>query len=153
MLEVGTLAPDFISRGVDGQTIQLSQLRGKKIVLYFFPKAFTSGCTLETRQFQKSYPSFQAQGVEVIGISVDSAEKQCAFATQEGVSFPMLSDQDRVIGKKYDVLWPLLGFHQRVTYVIDEQGVITAAFHHEWDAQKHFQQVQHHLEATAENRR
>lgn len=148
MLEVGTPAPDFVASGTNGQSIQLSQLLGKKVVLYFFPKAFTTGCTLETRQFQKAYPAFQQKGIEVIGVSVDSAEKQCAFASQENVSFPMISDENREIGKKYDALWPLLGFHQRITYIIDEKGKIAAAFHHEWDAQKHFHQVQSHLENT-----
>ena len=77
MLKVGEMAPDFSGTAQDGRTVKLSELRGKRAVLFFFPKAFTTGCTIETRQFRDHYTELAALGAEVIGLSVDSSEKQC----------------------------------------------------------------------------
>jgi peroxiredoxin Q/BCP len=145
MLKVGDTAPAFAGRSADGRTVKLADLRGRKVVLYFFPRAFTPGCTVETRGFRDHYQEIVDLGAEVIGVSVDSHERQCEFAGKEGVSFPMLGDPTRQIGKDYKTLWPLLSVNQRVTYIIDEQGRIEAVFHHELQVGKHLSQVREHL--------
>lgn len=146
MLKVGDQAPDFSATASNGATVKLSSLRGKRVVLFFFPKAFTTGCTIETRQFRDAYSEIAALGAEVVGMSMDSAELQCEFATKEGVPFPMIGDKGRSIGKSYDVLWPLLNVAQRVTYVIGPDGRIEAAFHHELLVKRHLEDVRAHLE-------
>jgi peroxiredoxin Q/BCP len=147
VLKVGEMAPDFSGTAQDGRTVKLSELRGKRAVLFFFPKAFTTGCTIETRQFRDHYTELAALGAEVIGLSVDSSEKQCEFASSEGVPFPMLGDPSRNIGRSYGVLWPLLGVARRVTYVVGPDGRIEAAFHHELQVGKHLADVRRHLQA------
>lgn len=151
MLKVGDLAPDFTAEMQNGKTLRLSELRGRRVVLFFFPKAFTPGCTVETRRFRDHYSEIAALGAEVVGVSVDRGEVQCEFASKEGVHFPMIGDEMRRIGKSYDVLWPLLNINQRVTYVIGPEGHIEAAFHHELLVGKHLEAVQHHLRAKAQS--
>ncbi len=147
MLRVGELAPNFTAETSTGKTLTLSELRGKRVVLFFFPKAFTAGCTVETRRFRDHYSELSALGAEVVGVSVDRNETQCEFANKEGVHFPMIGDESRRIGKSYDVLWPLLNVNQRVTYVIGPDGHIEAVFHHELLVGKHLEGVQQHLRA------
>lgn len=147
MLKVGDPAPDFTATAQDGKSVKLSELRGKRVVLFFFPKAFTTGCTIETRQFRDAYSELASLGAEVLGVSVDNAELQCEFASREGVPFPMIGDPARGIGRSYDVLWPLLNVAQRVTYVISPDGRIEAAFHHEILVSKHLQAVRAHLQS------
>lgn len=149
MLKVGDMAPDFTAQTSDGKTLQLSELRGRRVVLFFFPKAFTPGCTVETRRFRDHYSELSAMGAEVVGVSVDPTEVQCEFASKEGVHFPMLGDESRHISKSYDVLWPLLNINQRVTYVISPQGRIEAVFHHELRIGRHLESVQQHLRDKA----
>jgi len=145
MLKAGDLAPDFTAVMASGKTLRLSELRGRRVVLFFFPKAFSPGCTVETRRFRDHYSEIAALGAEVVGVSVDRPEAQCEFANKEGVKFPMIGDESRSIGKSFDVLWPLLNVSQRVTYVIGPDGRIEAAFHHELLVGKHLEAVQHHL--------
>ena len=147
MLKAGDPAPDFKAAATDGRPVSLSALRGRPVVVYFFPKAFTPGCTLETRAFRDAYPELSALGVEVIGVSADSNERQCEFAAAEKVSFPMVGDSSRELGKAFDALWPLLNVNQRITYVIDEKGRIEAVFHHELQIGKHLARVREHLAA------
>ena len=147
MLKVGEAAPDFAATAQDGRAVQLSELRGKRVVMFFFPKAFTRGCTIETRQFRDHYSELAALGAEVLGVSVDSSQTQCEFASREGVPFPMLGDPSRSIGKSYDVLWPLLNVAQRITYVIGPDGRVEAAFHHELLVGKHLEAVRAHLQS------
>lgn len=147
MLKVGEVAPDFAATAQDGRAVKLSELRGKRVVMFFFPKAFTRGCTIETRQFRDHYSELAALGAEVLGVSVDSAESQCEFASREGVPFPMIGDPSRNIGRSYDVLWPLLNVAQRITYVVGPDGRIEAAFHHELLVGKHLEAVRAHLQS------
>lgn len=145
MLKVGSNAPDFTAQTSAGTTITLSALRGKRVVLFFFPKAFTTGCTIETRQFRDHYTEIAGRGAEVIGVSVDSEKTQCEFASREGVPFPMIGDADKSIAKKYDVLWPLLNVAQRVTYLIGTDGRIEDVFHHEILVGKHLESIRKRL--------
>jgi len=118
MLAVGATAPDFKFQVPDGSTRSLSSYRGRPVVLYFFPKANTTGCTLETRGFAERYPQFQQRGVEVIGVSVDTSETQAAFAEKCGSQFPMVGDASKEIARAYGVLG-LLGVAKRVTFLLD----------------------------------
>ena len=147
MLKVGDLAPDFTATAQDGRTVRLRELGGKRVVMFFFPKAFTRGCTIETRQFRDHYTELAALGAEVLGVSIDTLEQQCEFANAEGVKFPMLGDPSRDIARSYDVLWPLLNVAQRVTYVIGPDGHIEAIFHHELLVGKHLESVRAHLKS------
>ena len=93
------------------------------MVVYFFPKANTSGCTLETRGFSQRYEEFQRAGLEVVGVSVDSAETQTAFAAKCGSKFPMVGDRSKEIARNYGVLG-FLGVAKRVTFLVDADGRI-----------------------------
>lgn len=121
MLGVGEMAPDFSLRASDGSTRTLSSYRGHPVVLYFFPKANTSGCTLETRGFSQDYGEFQRAGMEVIGVSIDSTETQAAFAQKCGSAFPMVGDPSKEIVRAYGVLG-LLGLAKRVTFLVGADG-------------------------------
>src|SRR6185503_20557217 len=122
MIKLGDLAPNFVATATDGRVIELAKLRGKTVVLYFFPRAFTSGCTLETQRFRDSYPSFQRLGAEVIGISTDALERQCRFAVQHGVPFPLVGDASKQISRAYGVLHWSRVFDKRVTVIVNHEG-------------------------------
>lgn len=123
MLGVGDTAPDFMVQLPDGSTRPFSSYRGTPVILYFFPKANTTGCTLETRGFSERYPVFQRAGFELVGVSVDSAETQAAFAKKCGSEFPLVGDRSKEIARKYGVLG-LLGVAKRVTFLVDREGTI-----------------------------
>ncbi len=147
MLRAGDQAPDFTATTSNGKQLTLSALRGRRVVLFFFPKAFTTGCTIETRRFRDHYSEIAALGAEVIGVSVDKEQTQCDFANKEGVPFPMIGDASREINRRYDVLWPLLSVSQRVTYVIGPDGRIELVLHHELLVHKHLDEVRRHLQS------
>ena len=123
MLGVGQVAPDFSIRTSDGAVRNLSSYRGHPVIVYFFPKANTTGCTLETRGFSERYPRLQQAGIEVIGVSIDTAETQSAFADKCGSRFPMVGDPSKKIARDYGVLG-LLGIAKRVTFLVDAEGII-----------------------------
>ena len=104
MLEVGAPAPDFTSTDCEGRPFALSSLRGRRVVLFFFPKAFTIACTLETRAFRDNHERIRALGAELVGVSVDSVRAQCEFARKEDIHFALLGDEERHISRAYDVL-------------------------------------------------
>jgi thioredoxin-dependent peroxiredoxin len=141
MIPVGEPAPDFSARTTDGQMLTLSQLRGRPVVIYFFPHAFTPGCTAETRRFRDNYDDLRRYGVEVIGISTDDHEKQCKFAQAEKVKFPLIGDKNAEIQALYGVKRPILKSNRRVTYIVDEEGLIAAMFHHEFQVLRHMDDV------------
>lgn len=123
MLAVGDIAPDFQIPLPDGSSRSLSSYRGHPVVLFFFPKANTTGCTIETRGFATRYDSFQKAGFEVVGVSVDSGETQAAFGEKCGARFPMVGDSSKSIARAYGVLG-FLGLTKRVTFFIDADGRI-----------------------------
>jgi thioredoxin-dependent peroxiredoxin len=118
---VGEMAPDFTAAAEDGQPFTLSSLRGRPVALYFFPKANTSGCTMETRAFADHYAELQSAGWAVVGVSVDSVPTQKQFAEKCHVAFHLVSDTDKAIARSYDVLG-FLGFARRVTFLIGADG-------------------------------
>ncbi|HYB77530.1 MAG TPA: peroxiredoxin [Thermoplasmata archaeon] len=123
MLGVGDAAPDFDVLQPDGSSRPLSSYRGHPVILFFFPKANTTGCTIETRGFAERYESFRNAGFEVVGVSVDSGETQVAFAAKCGSKFPMVGDPSKSIATAYGVLgW--MGVARRVTFLVDGEGTI-----------------------------
>lgn len=141
MLAVGTPAPPFSGKTTGGSTLSLEQLRGRIVVLYFFRKAFTPNCTVETKGFRDNYDDLHALGAEVVGVSSDDMPTQCEFAEKHGVKFPMIADPERSIAKLYDVLFMFLPVSHRVTYVIDRAGTIAGVFNHEFAVVKHLDEV------------
>lgn len=141
MKKVGDSAPDFELPASDGSTFRLSEHRGQYVVLYFYPKAFTPGCSAETQQFAEKTDTIEALGASVVGISSDPLPTQCDFASAMKVRFPIVSDEDGRVAKLFDVLWPLAKIPRRVTFVINPQGVIEATFSHEFRVTKHVDDV------------
>jgi len=134
MLEVGTKAPQFTLLNQDGKEISLSDFKGKKIVLYFYSKDNTSGCTKQACGFAERYPDFLEKGAEIIGVSKDSVESHRKFADKYNLTFTLLSDTEKKIIEAYDV-WKEKNMYGkktmgvvRTTYLINEEGLITKAF-------------------------
>lgn len=130
MLEIGMKAPDFTLQGKDGNQVALSDFAGKKVVLYFYPRDNTPGCTRQACAFAQNYDGFKERGVEVIGISKDSVASHAKFADKHELPFILLSDPELVAIQGYDV-WKEKKLYGKVsmgvvrtTYVIDENGVI-----------------------------
>lgn len=123
MLAIGQDAPDFSGTLADGTSFSLSSLRGRPAVLYFYPKAGTTGCTLEARGFSQHYPEFQQAGVAIVGVSVDSVESQKKFVDKCSIPFPLVADHDKSIAKAYGVLG-FLGVAKRVTFFLDAGGKV-----------------------------
>jgi peroxiredoxin Q/BCP len=141
-IAVGDRAPDFTLRDQNGQPVSLSSFRGKKsVVLYFYPKDETPGCTKEACSFRDSYEDFVAAGAEVIGVSGDSVTKHQAFAQHHKLPFTLLSDDGNALRKAYGVpatLWILPG---RVTYVIDKEGIVRHVFDSQLQATRHIDEA------------
>ena len=130
MLEIGMKAPDFTLKDKNGNDFTLSSLLGKKVVLYFYPKDNTPGCTRQACAFAGAYKQFEAKGVEVVGISKDSVASHVKFAEKYNLPFILLSDPDRVAIEAYGV-WQekkMCGKVSmgvvRTTFIIDENGNI-----------------------------
>jgi peroxiredoxin Q/BCP len=142
VLKIGERAPDFTAATAAGHELTLSSLRGhKKVVLYFYPKAFTPGCTAETQSFRDNYEDLKALGAEVIGVSTDDLETQCKFAEENRVTFPMVSDPGGEISRAFGVLWPVVAVDKRVTFILDEYLVVRAVYRHEMQVMKHLDDV------------
>ena len=134
MLEVGTKAPEFTLPDQNGNMVSLCDFAGKKVVLYFYPKDNTAGCTKQACGFAELYPQFEEKGAVVIGISKDSAASHKKFAEKYALPFILLSDTELGVIQAYDV-WKEKSMYgrkymgiERSTYLIDEQGIIAKAF-------------------------
>ena len=134
MLEIGTKAPDLELPDQDGKLRTLSEFRGQKVVLYFYPKDMTPGCTKQACSFGELYPQFQEKGAIVIGVSRDSVASHKKFEEKYGLPFILLSDPERKAVEAYDVWKEKKNYGKvsmgvvRSTYLIDEDGVIIKAF-------------------------
>lgn len=130
MLEVGTLAPDFTLPDKDGNPVTLSSFRGRKVVVYFYPRDNTPGCTRQACAFAGAYSQFEALGVVVIGVSRDSQASHQRFAEKNSLPFILLSDPERQAIEAYGVWQEKKNYGKvsmgvvRSTYIIDENGVI-----------------------------
>ena len=130
MIAEGQPAPDFELASDAGETVSLSGLRGQPVVLYFYPKDDTPGCTREACAFRDGFARFQQAGLTVLGCSVDSSDAHRAFIKKYKLPFPLLLDPDRKIAKAYGAAngIPILGLDRRITYVIDENGKIAKVY-------------------------
>ncbi|MFV0346115.1 MAG: thioredoxin-dependent thiol peroxidase [Bacteroidales bacterium] len=134
MLEIGDKAPNF--KGVDeqGKEVKLSDYKGEKLILYFYPKDNTPGCTAESCNLNDNYQMWQAKGYEVLGVSPDSVESHKKFKTKYNLGFRLIADTDKKILEAYGA-WGEKNMYGKIvigvirkTYVIDEEGVITQIF-------------------------
>lgn len=129
-LKVGDTAPNFQSLDEAGNSLSLADFKGKKLVLFFYPKASTPGCTLEACNLSDNYSRFKALGYDVLGVSADSAKKQNNFKEKYGFPYPLLADEDKSVIKAFGVWGPKKfmgkiydGIH-RTTFVINKSGII-----------------------------
>ena len=141
MLTVGSIAPDINEVTTQGVPFVLSEQRGICTVLYFFPRAFTPGCTAQTKRFRDNHVELTLSRATVVGVSTDDGSTQCRFAQEVRSPFPLIADDERHIGRAYEVLWPLIGLAKRVTYVIDAERCIIATFRNELRIQQHCDNV------------
>lgn len=130
-LRVGDKVPEFTSKDQDGNTIKLSDYKGKKLIVFFYPKASTPGCTVEACNLRDNYGIFQEQGFELLGVSADSAKRQTNFKNKYELPFPLLADEDHTVLNTFGVWGPKKfmgraydGIH-RMTFVLDENGVVS----------------------------
>lgn len=129
MLEAGAEAPDFEVRDHTGQLVTLSQYRGKSVVLWFYPKADTPGCTAEGCGFRDRIKLYADKGVQVLGISFDTPPDQAVFAQKFGFNFPLLSDTTREVGLAYGAADDAAAqYAKRISYLIDPQGRVKKAY-------------------------
>ncbi|WP_282018648.1 thioredoxin-dependent thiol peroxidase [Salegentibacter mishustinae] len=129
-LEAGDKAPDFSVEDQDGNTVKLSDFKGKKLVLFFYPKASTPGCTAEACNLRDNWERFQEKGYAILGVSADTQKKQSNFKNKYEFPFPLLADEDKEVIQAYGVWGPKKfmgkeydGIH-RTTFIIDEEGKI-----------------------------
>jgi thioredoxin-dependent peroxiredoxin len=150
---VGEKAPDFTLPGPEGKMISLHDYFGSKnVVLYFYPKDFTAGCTAETRGFGESYSDLLGMGAEVLGISSDSRESHDTFAKECGAMFPLLADSGGKVRELYGVKSSLGLIPGRVTFVIDKEGVVRHMFSSQLRPRQHISEAINALKAISEPR-
>ena len=138
MLRPGDLAPDFELAADDGRTIRLSdELAQGPVVLFFYPRALTPGCTAESCHFRDLAGEFSALGARRLGISADPVERQQRFTQKHGFDFPLLSDGDRAIARAFGVKRPGPLFNRRATFVIGADGRLLGEIRSEVDMAKH----------------
>ncbi|MBO5994923.1 MAG: thioredoxin-dependent thiol peroxidase [Firmicutes bacterium] len=134
MLEIGTKAPEFTLPDQNGEMKSLADYRGKKVVLYFYPKDMTAGCTKQACAFGELYPQFMEKGAVVLGVSKDTVASHKKFEEKYGLPFTLLSDVEKEVIQAYDVWKEKKNYGKvtmgvvRSTYLIDEEGVIIKAF-------------------------
>ena len=134
MLKEGTSAPNFTARDANGETIRLKDLRGKKVVLYFYPKDDTPGCTKEACSFRDAFSDFKKRGIEILGVSIDSEAAHKKFTAKYQLPFTLVADPDHAIADSYGAYGEkkfmgrtYLGV-KRITFLIDEKGKIKKVF-------------------------
>jgi peroxiredoxin Q/BCP len=130
-LTVGAAAPDFESKDQNGNSFRLTDYRGKKVVLYFYPKDDTSGCTAQACNLNENLAALEKAGYQVIGVSIDNEKSHQKFINKYNLQFPLVADTDKQVVELYDV-WKEKSMYgrkymgtMRTTFVIDEQGIIT----------------------------
>jgi thioredoxin-dependent peroxiredoxin len=126
----GTPAPDFSLTTGDGSQVSLKDYRGKWVVLYFYPKDFTSGCTMEARNFQRDLAKYEQAGAVVLGVSVDTAQSHKDFCTKEGLNFKLLADPDAKVSTEYGSVMDYKGttLAARNTFIVNPKGEIAKVY-------------------------
>lgn len=151
MLRVGTPAPPFEGKDSRGQPLKLADFRGKNhVVLFFFPRSFTPGCTAEACSFRDAYQELSGRDTVLVGVSLDRADVQQRFIDQFELPFHLLSDEDGRVSRDYEALGligSVLKMPRRITYLIDKEGIVRAAFRHELAIKRHLDDVRSALAA------
>ena len=134
MISEGDKVPQFEIEDADGNKVKSSDFKGKRHVVYFYPKDFTPGCTTEADEFSKDYKKFQKEGIEVIGISPDDVNSHRKFCDKMGIKYPLLADIDKEVSKKFGV-WGKKKFMgreymgvMRSTFLVDDKGTVFKVF-------------------------
>ncbi|MGB5499656.1 MAG: thioredoxin-dependent thiol peroxidase [Maribacter sp.] len=129
-LKVGDKVPGFVSKDQDGNTIHLADYAGKKLIVFFYPKASTPGCTAEACNLRDNYAALRSQGFELLGVSADSEKRQTNFRNKYNFPFPLLADEDHTVINTFGVWGPKKfmgreynGIHRK-SFVINEEGVV-----------------------------
>jgi peroxiredoxin Q/BCP len=147
MLTIGNKAPDFKGINQNGEYVQLSQFKGKKVILYFYPKDNTPGCTAESCNLNDNYKYFQSKGYEIIGISPDSVASHKKFEQKYGFQFNLIADTKKEILQAYGAWGEKSNYGKkymgvlRTTFIIDENGIIEQVFT-KVDTKNHTEQIQ-----------
>jgi peroxiredoxin Q/BCP len=129
MLKAGDTAPEFTASSHQGAPLSLSSLRGKKVLLWFYPEADTPGCSLEGRGFRDHQEYYDDNGIEIVGVSFDPVDRNAAFAQKYDFKFPLLSDVDRKIALAYGACTEAKAQHaERISFLIDEHGIIARVY-------------------------
>lgn len=146
MLKTGDKAPEFTGTDQEGRTVSLSDFRGRKLILYFYPKDNTSGCTAEACSLRDGYAELRRDGFEIVGVSPDSSKSHSGFAAKHSLPFTLIADTDKTIATAYGV-WGLKKFMGReymgilrTTFVIDGDGIIEKVFD-KVNTKDHFRQI------------
>lgn len=128
--EVGKPAPDFSLTTGDGSQVSLKDFKGKWVVLYFYPKDFTSGCTMEARNFQRDLTKYEQTGAVILGVSVDTAQSHKDFCAKEGLNFKLLADPDAKVSTEYGSIMDYKGskLAARNTFIINPKGEIAKVY-------------------------
>ena len=135
-------APDFELTTADGTPLRLSSLRGRKVVLFFYPRDHTAGCTAQACAFRDIYEELVTAGAEVVGVSSDSPETHHGFAARHALPFPIASDPDGAVRRRYGASTRLLlNRTGRVTFLVDEQGVVRDIFVSLWRVGEHVERA------------
>jgi len=134
MIQENEVAPDFELKADDGSTVRLSDQRGRKVVLFFYPKANTSGCTIEACEFRDRLPDLEKEGATVFGLSPDPVKDLVKFRDAHGLTYRLLSDEDHAVAESYGI-WKEKSMYgrkymgvERTTLVIDEEGRVATVF-------------------------
>jgi peroxiredoxin Q/BCP len=127
---VGSAAPDFKLTSQEGTQVSLRDFHGKWVVLYFYPKDFTRGCTIEAHNFQRDLAQYEQKNTVILGVSVDTVNSHKDFCTQEGLSFKLLADSDQQVSNRYGSIQTINGntLAARNTFIINPQGVIVKEY-------------------------
>jgi peroxiredoxin Q/BCP len=127
-IQIGSRAPEFTSLLTTGNVVNLKDYKGKKVVLYFYPKDDTPGCTVEACGLRDQYQKIRELGAEILGVSIDNVASHQHFTRKFNLPFQLVADSDKSITKAYDVLNEKSGMARRVTFIVDEKGFIERVF-------------------------
>src|SRR6202790_3798120 len=121
---IGSAAPDFTLNSQEGKPVSLHDFKGKWVVLYFYPKDFTSGCTVEAHNFQRDLAQYEQKNAVIVGVSMQDEDSHQKFCTKEGLSFKLLADTKQEVAAQYDSMIPVVKLSARHTFLIDPKGKV-----------------------------